>query len=211
MKLKIDIRSDKVVLEGYVNATEKWSRVLYDKDIGRFRERVDPGVFSRAMERNPNTTVKFNHEKDLGTVDSGAITLREDAIGLYAIAETDDADVRSAAENGQLKGWSFGMTVNADEIDDGPPEEPGIKRRTLKDIDLPEVSILTKIPAYIATTIVQRRDSGEEVREIEDESAEPPEEPAPETEEEHDESRAFFMTEIQKKKIEIIKLRGEKE
>ena len=165
------------------------------------------------MERNPNTAVKFNHEKDLGTVDSGAITLREDAIGLYAIAETDDQDVRSAAENGQLKGWSFGMVVNADEIQDGPPEEQGIKRRTLKDIDLAEVSILTKIPAYIATTIVERRDSGEEVREIEDEETTPeqPEEPAPEPEEEHDESRAFFMTEIKKKRIEIIKLRGEKE
>lgn len=211
----VEIRSDKVILEGYVNATEKWSRPIYEKDIGRFRERVEPGVFSRAMERNPNTQLKFNHKKDLGDASSGSITLREDAIGLFGHAETDDPDVRAAAENGQLKGWSFGMVVNSDEVKDAPDEEPMIKRRYLKDIDLIEVSILSVLPAYIATTIVEKREDGSEVREVEDEpmtpTEDPPDDPAPEIREKRDDGCAFFMPEIQRRRIEIIKLRGEKE
>lgn len=200
--MKVEIRADKVVLEGYVNATEKASRVLYDKDIGRFREYVDPGVFSRSLQKNENVQLKFNHQKVLGDSASGTIRLNEDAIGLYGVAETDDTEIREAAEKGTLQGWSFGMIVNKDRIE---PGDDGIKKRYLEDIDLLEVSLLTKLPAYIAMSLVEKRDSGEETREIED--IPQPDEPAPEQVEEHGESRAFFISNALRR-IEVIKLRG---
>ena len=201
--MKIEIRSDKVVLEGYINATEKASRVLYDKDIGRFREYVDPGVFSKSLKKNENVKLKFNHSKVLGDTASGIINLNEDAIGLYGRAETDDEEVREAAKNNRLQGWSFGMIVNKDRIEDG---NDGIKKRYLEDIDLLEVSLLTRLPAYIAMSLVEKRESGEEVREFED-IPEQPEVPAIETVEKHDESRAFLIP-TAKARMKIIKLRG---
>lgn len=209
--MKVEIRSDKVVLEGYVNATEKASRPLYDKDIGRFREYVDPGVFSRSLQRNASVQLKFNHKKVIGDTIDGTVILNEDAIGLYGIIETDDPEVREAAENNRLQGWSFGMIVNKQRIE---PGTDGIKKRYLEDIDLLEVSLLTRLPAYIAMSLVEKRESGEEVREFEDmpeppkePEKEPPEETATETVEERDESRAFLIPNAEAQ-IEIIKLRG---
>lgn len=62
-----------------------------------------------------------------------------------------------------MRGWSFGFICNKEdeEINDN-----GISERTVRDIDLFEVSIIDdrKIPAYIGTSI-EMRDG--EVKEIE--------------------------------------------
>jgi len=203
--VKIEIRADKVVLEGYVNATEKASRVMPSPQ-GRFREYVEPGVFERALQRNDNVQLKFNHEKVLGDTKDGSIALHEDTIGLYGVAETSDPEVREMAETGKLRGWSFAMSVNKDRWE---PGADGIQKRYLEDIDLYEVSLLTICPAYIAMSLTEKRDGEEqsdiECRVLEDIPGQP-EEPAPIPDEKHDESRAFFISRT--KEIEIIKLRG---
>jgi HK97 family phage prohead protease len=206
--LKIEIRADKVVLEGYVNATEKASRVMPSPQ-GRFREYVEPGVFERALQKNDNVLLRFNHERDLGDTKDGSITLHEDAIGLYGVAQTADPEVRTMAETGKLRGWSFGMSVNKDRWE---PGTDGIQKRYLENIDLYEVSLLTRMPAYIAMSLSETRDGEEqsitEQRDLED-IPEQPEVPAIETVEEHGESRTFLIPNA-KTRIEIIKLRGGK-
>ncbi len=54
--MKIQVRNDKVIIDGYVNAVERYSKTLCDKN-GYFIERIMPNVFSRAIEKNPSIKV----------------------------------------------------------------------------------------------------------------------------------------------------------
>lgn len=152
--MRIEIRGNQVMLDGYVNAVGRDSRVL-SSPKGKFIEQIKPKTFQRALERADNVDLLFNHKKDrkLGSTKEGNLELYEDNIGLRAIATVSDDEVIKKAKNGELRGWSFGFYTNKDSWEDAPD---GIPRRYLEDIDLKEVSILDKTPAYIATTIETR-------------------------------------------------------
>ncbi len=81
----------------------------------------------------------------------------EDNIGLRATVEITDENVISKAKKKLLRGWSFGFYCNEQDEEVG---EDGITKRSVKDIDLIEVSIIDdkKIPAYIGTSIEMRDD-----------------------------------------------------
>lgn len=162
--MQIEIRGQQVCISGYVNAVERDSKVLYDKD-GPFVERAESGVFQRSLERRANVGLKLNHGRDIGSVAEGNLQLREDAVGLHATAVVSDPETVREARAGNLTGWSFGFADNAPCYDSSSE----VRKRTLKDIDLQEVSILTISPAYIATSIEARCEGGSnELRSIED-------------------------------------------
>ena len=48
--MKIEVRNDKVIIDGYVNAVDRFSKILYDKK-GQFIEKILPTVFRRALEK----------------------------------------------------------------------------------------------------------------------------------------------------------------
>lgn len=156
--MKIQVRNDKVIIDGYVNAVERYSKTLCDKN-GYFIERIMPNVFSRAIEKNPAIKVLLDHDydKELANTKDGTATLVEDNIGLRATVEITDEDVIAKAKKKLLRGWSFGFYCNDQDEETG---EDGIVKRSVKDIDLIEVSILDdkKIPAYIGTSIEMRDD-----------------------------------------------------
>lgn len=159
--MKIEVRNGAVNIEGYVNVTERLSKPI--KDVrGQFLERVATGAFNSALRRNDNVELRFNHGRKLGDQKDGSLELREDNIGLYAKATVTDTEVVKLAEERQLKGWSFGFRKLEDEWTKAE-NEPEI--RTLKAIDVSEVSILSVNPAYIATSITVRADDGEELTE----------------------------------------------
>jgi hypothetical protein len=152
--MRIEIRGNQVLLDGYVNAVDRESRVL-PSPRGRFIEKIKPKTFERALQNTDNVDLLFNHDKSrkLGSIKDGNLDLHEDSIGLRAIATVTDEEIIQKAKNGELRGWSFGFIANKDQWEDGPD---GIQRRVLEDIDLLEVSILDKTPAYIATSIEAR-------------------------------------------------------
>jgi HK97 family phage prohead protease len=159
------------VISGYVNAVARESRIL-PSPKGRFIESIMPKTFQKALLKAENVLLLFNHDrnKKLGSIKEGNLELREDSIGLYATATVTDQEVIESARKGLLKGWSFGMAVNNDKWQEN---EDGIARRFIDDLDLVEVSVLTKVPAYVATTIESRQeDVFEEVRGFEDENHE---------------------------------------
>jgi HK97 family phage prohead protease len=127
-------------------------------DRGIFVEQVEPQVFQRALSRNDDVKLLFNHQEDrlLGSQKQGNLSLYEDAIGLYAECNVSDQEVIEKARNGELRGWSFGFIKRDDQWD--TTVDP--QRRFLKDLDLLEVSILSVVPAYTAMSIESR---GEEV------------------------------------------------
>ena len=182
--MRIEIRSDSVILEGYVNAIERKSKILHSR-MGRFIERIRKGAFFNALKRNDDVHVLLNHDwnRDLGSTKQGNLELQEDAIGLKARAEITDKEVIEDARNGRLVGWSFGfLDVPGGVVN---KQEDGIALREVSDMDLREVSILNnrKSPAYEGT-LIMARDDGEAVyfgddfvTEIEVREEEPKEEP----------------------------------
>ena len=97
--MKIEVRNDKVIIDGYVNAVDRFSKILYDKK-GQFIEKILPTVFRRALEKNPSVKVLLDHDydKELANTKNGTAELYEDNIGLRAIVEITDSDVIEVAK-----------------------------------------------------------------------------------------------------------------
>lgn len=163
--MKIQIRANKVVIEGYVNAVERASKPLISR-FGEFVEKIVAGAFKRAIERNKDVRIFLNHDGenyDLGGTGTGELELNEDAIGLHARAEITNAKVVEDAKNGNLVGWSFGFMDR--EVEILKDTETGLPLRRVKDLDLYEVSILNreKTPAYNGTLVNVRSADGKQV------------------------------------------------
>lgn len=185
--MKVNIRADKVEIEGYVNAIERDSKPLWSR-VGQFIERICKGAFKKALKRNDDVHILLNHDwsRDLGSTKAGNLELEEDNIGLKARACISDPEVVKKARAGELVGWSFGFSdrdvVNS--IRDGMPH------RAVKDLDLAEVSILDKrkSPAYEGTLITARAEEdvlhfrGEDfIDDVEIKEEQPEEQPEEET------------------------------
>jgi len=136
--MKIQVRNDKVIIDGYVNAVDRFSKILYDKK-GSFIEKILPSVFRRAIEKNPAIKVLLDHDYDieLANTNDGTASLYEDNIGLRAIVEITHPDVIKKAKAKKLRGWSFGFACNKE---DEVINKDGIRERSVRDIDLFEVS-----------------------------------------------------------------------
>ena len=152
--MKIEIRSDEIHLSGYVNAVERRSAVLPQRVCrnapGDFVEVIRSGTFAESLKRNPDVALRFNHDRTI----TERVELREDNIGLHAEATITDMEIVSAAREHKLTGWSFGFTSPRDEWSE--PDDKGIYTRSISGLDLVEVSILTKRPAYPATSVEVR-------------------------------------------------------
>ncbi len=157
--MQVEVRNDgKVEVSGYVNAIDRYSKELYGSK-GKFIEKVAPTVFQRALEKAGNVDMLLNHDvrRKLASVEDNTLQLKEDNIGLHATAVISDTEVIEEARCGKLKGWSFGFKVLEDSWEDGT-----VAKRTLQDIELMEVSLLTIEPAYIATSVQVRSEDVEQ-------------------------------------------------
>lgn len=160
--MKVDVREDSVLITGYVNAIERYSKPIRESLHGKIRtfiERIKAGVFKAALKRNDDVKVLLNHDKsrELATTKDGTAKLEEDNIGLRAEVTITDKEVVEKAKNNQLVGWSFGFYANSDELGTEGERET----RTVTDLDLIEVSILddTKSPAYYGTSLEARAEN----------------------------------------------------
>ena len=156
--MRIEIRNDSVILDGYVNAVDRESKPIPSVK-GRFVEKIKPGAFQRSLERRANVDLLLNHDKNrkLGSTSEGNLELFEDNIGLRAICTVTDAEVIEKAKNKQLRGWSFGFYAKKDRWETG---ENGYEKRVVEELDLFEVTIVdnTRNPAYSGTSIEMRDD-----------------------------------------------------
>ncbi|MGU8149737.1 HK97 family phage prohead protease [Clostridium perfringens] len=154
--MRVEIRNNSIIIDGYVNAVARDSRLIPDVK-GSFREQIVPKAFQRALEKAENVDILLNHDKNrkLGSTTEGNLELFEDNIGLRAIATITDAEVIEKAKRNELRGWSFGFYSVKDRWED---IEEGVQRRYVEDLELTEVSIVdnTKVPAYSATSIETR-------------------------------------------------------
>lgn len=161
---------DTVHIEGYVNAVCRDSKEI--RAFGKtFVEQVRPKVFEKALRKNDDVKLLYNHIENrcLGDTKSN-VELYEDAIGLHISADIKDEEVRMDADKGKLKGFSFGFNKIKDYWE---KNQYGKERRYLEDIKLNEISLLSITPAYNGTIVETRAEGDEseilELRFIEDE------------------------------------------
>lgn len=213
--MKVEIRADSVLVEGYVNAIERNSKPLHSR-IGRFIERICKGAFSNALKKNDDVHVLLNHDwkKDLGSTKDGTLELNEDNIGLHARAIITDKEVVEKAKRGDLVGWSFGFEDVPDGVENGLEE--GMPLRKVRDMNLHEVSILdrSKNPAYDGTLIMARSDEDvalygeaflDEVETINERAEEEPKRGEPE---QNDNSEAIETIDYSKYESMISEMKG---
>lgn len=162
MIMEVEVRSDSVHIEGYVNAVARDSRVM-SSSTGKFVEQVEPGAFAEALVRAKDVALLLNHRKDkvYASTADGTLQLREDAIGLRASADVTDPEIIDKARNGKIRGWSFGMYVREQEMEQRADNVP---RRHIRSLDIFEVTMVDEsaIPCY-AGTLFETRSEGEEV------------------------------------------------
>lgn len=207
--MKVEVREDSVVVTGYVNAIERYSKPIRESLRGQVRtfiERIKAGVFKTALKRNDDVKVLLNHNHDrvLATTKDGTAKLEEDNIGLRAEVTITDKEVVEKARNNQLVGWSFGFYANSDELGNEGERET----RTVTDLDLIEVSILdnTKSPAYYGTSLEARAEGEkymeyrETIEEIEDNAMKEHEKVYEESEKQHQE----IEKQKEEEKLELI-------
>lgn len=169
--MKIEIRADSVVIDGYVNTVERESKVLHNQE-GKFVEKIKAGAFQRSLDRAKRTgsdvkvLLNHNYSRELTSTRDESTKLYEDNIGLRCRCEIRDTEVIKKAREGKLVGWSFGFLP----IRDYWEKEGDILHRELRELELKEVSILdnSKVPAYDGTSIETRDDDLIETREMED-------------------------------------------
>lgn len=155
--MRIEIRNDSVLLDGYVNAVARDSKPMLDENGEKFVEQITPKAFQRAIEKNKDILCFLNHEpsRKLGSTKERNIELFEDNIGLRAICEITDSEVIQKAKNNKLRGWSFGFESVKEHEE---PARENLKRRFIDEMNLFEVSIIDeqKIPCYEGTSIETR-------------------------------------------------------
>jgi HK97 family phage prohead protease len=123
-----------------------------------FTERIAPGAFARSLRSRNNVRMYMNHDSSMLLATTRAKTLRlvEDDYGLRVEADLPDTtvgrDLAVLMRRGDVDSMSFGFTVpkGGDSwSDDG-------SLRTLKQIRLFEVSVVTGFPAYTGTNAAVR-------------------------------------------------------
>ena len=121
---------------------------------GGIRETIAPGAFGRTLGGDVLALLDHDAGKVLGRTRSGTLRLSEDSKGLAFSLDLPDTqagrDVLALAERGDLGGCSFGFRVPT-----GGEAWEG-NTRTLRSIDLREISVVSAWPAYPDTSIALR-------------------------------------------------------
>ena len=119
--------------------------------IGDFSEVIAPGAFARTLADNGDILALADHDSSrvLGRTRTGTLTLKETTDGLEYTLDlpdtTDGNNLRALAQRGDLGGVSFGFRVVRDSwLGDV---------RTLHEVALQEISVVSAHPAYNATTV----------------------------------------------------------
>lgn len=124
--------------------------------IADFSETIAPGAFRSSLAAKADILALADHDpkRVLARTKSGTLRLQEDERGLKFELDVPDTsagrDVLALAARGDLGGMSFGFHVP-----DGGDEWRGDKR-TLRNVVLKEVSVVSAWPAYDGTSVSAR-------------------------------------------------------
>lgn len=140
-------------ISGYAAVFNQQSELLY----GSFREVIKPGAFSKTLQNDIRALWNHDTAYVLGRNTAGTLSLVEDSRGLRVdIAPPDTQwarDLMVSIKRGDISQMSFGFNVKKDSWSE--TQADGTQIRTLEDINLHEVSVVT-FPAYPQTSVSAR-------------------------------------------------------
>jgi len=151
--MEIRAVGDKMTFKGYAAVFDSDSEPL------PFIEQIKPGAFARSLKSRNNIRMYVNHNDSqlLASTRSGTLRLQEDSKGLLAEADlpmtTDGRNMSILLEQRIVDSMSFGFSVPRG----GDTWSADGSRRTLTEVRLHEVSVVTGQPAYAATTASVRK------------------------------------------------------
>ena len=125
-------------------------------DLGAVQERIAPGAFKKALASRADIIALKDHQPAqlLGRRANKSLTLSESARGLEFDLDLPDTtlgrDVHAMAREGLLGGVSIGFDMAASTA------EVLHDKRTLRQVALREISIVSAFPAYQQTSVAAR-------------------------------------------------------
>ncbi len=157
VELRAEPEDKGVVLEGHPAMYDKLSQ-----NLGGFKEKLEPGAFTRTLKERPDVRALFNHDMNfvLGrSVKSKTLELSEDQQGLFMRAHPPDTQmindlVITPIQRGDVDQMSFAFYTRKEAWEElKKPDSDGVKYyRTVLDLDLVDVSVVT-YPAYEQTRV----------------------------------------------------------
>jgi HK97 family phage prohead protease len=141
---QLEVRARGRKLEGYAATFGIEARIGED-----FTEVIAPGAFARSLDGDIVALLDHDTAKLLARTRSKTLRLSEDDKGLAFSLDlpktTAGNDVLALAERNDLGGMSFGFVATEDSWDGN--------RRTLRGVDLREISVVSTWPAYEGTVV----------------------------------------------------------
>ena len=119
-----------------------------------FIERILPSAFDKTLKSRNNIKMYLNHDSTLvlGSTRAKTLRLSTDTKGLYTEADLPDTsyarDLAEVMRRGDVDSMSFGFSVPRN----GDTWSQDGMQRSLKEVRLHEVSVVTGFPAYSATS-----------------------------------------------------------
>jgi uncharacterized protein len=158
--LRAASKGKELSLEGYAAKFNVLSHPISTGGV-RFRERIAPGAFTRALAEKQDVIATIQHDpgKVLGRTKSGTLRLAQDDTGLAFRCQLDPnqqahLDLHSACQRGDFDSCSFAFTV-PDDGDDWDDNVNGECVRTLRNVNLMDVAVVQH-PAYPQTEVNAR-------------------------------------------------------
>ena len=130
-----------------------YSKMMTDKQGKKFRERISKEVWEHAIEKNKDNIKIFLNHQDYIEIGSN-IKVQATNEGVILTLELSDKEMGlyQAAKSDKLTGCSFGFKCIKDNIS----ETQGYYDREVLEMELYEISILDKTPAYNSTSVEAR-------------------------------------------------------
>lgn len=119
---------------------------------GAFRELVPKETWEKAINNNSDIKFYYNHKNYFELADKIELRAEEDGVFLYATLKESEKGLYDAVKNREITGMSFGFKCLKEKWDN----VGNYKQRTIKEMELFEVSILDKTPAYNNTSVEAR-------------------------------------------------------
>lgn len=126
------------------------SKEMIDKQGRRFKEIVPKDTWEKAI--NENVKFYYNHKPYFELANSVELRAEEDGVYLYATLKDTERGLYQAVKDGLITGMSFGFRALKDRFN----YIGNYLQRTIEDMELFEVSILDKTPAYNNTLVEAR-------------------------------------------------------
>lgn len=140
-------------ISGYAAVFNQPSELLY----GSFREVIKPGAFLSSISNDIRALWNHDTAYVLGRNKAGTLQIAEDDRGLKVDITPPDTqwarDLMVSIKRGDISQMSFGFNVKKDNW--SSTQEDGTQTRTLEDVNLHEVSVVT-FPAYPQTAVAVR-------------------------------------------------------